>query len=109
MGAFLALAAAAGAVCFAIWPLVRGGRAAEASGEELSELVSQRDLAIDDIRELDFDHDLGNLSEEDHQELREASKRRAVAILKQLQAQESRIDEEIEQAVAALRGAGRQP
>ena len=109
MGALLALLALAAAVCFAVWPLVRGGRPAETGSPELSELVSQRDLAIDDIRELDFDHDLGNLSEEDHQALREASKRRAVAILKQLQAQESRIDEEIEQAVAALRGADRQP
>ena len=105
MGALLALLATVAAVCFAAWPLVRGrGGAADEGGDELGELVSQRDLAIADIRELDFDHDLGNLSEEDHQALREQSKRRAVAILKQLQAQEGRIDEEIEQAVAALRG-----
>ncbi|MFI5269149.1 MAG: hypothetical protein ACHQ7M_17380 [Chloroflexota bacterium] len=92
------------AVAFTAWPLVRGSQRAETDAAELNELVSQRDLAIEDLRELDFDHDLGNLSEEDHQAMREQSKRRAVAILKQLQAQESRIDEEIEQAVATLRG-----
>lgn len=104
MGALLALLATAAAVAFAILPLVRGTQQAERGSTELGELASERDLAIDDIRELDFDHDLGNLSEEDHQALREQSKRRAVDILKKLQAQESHIDEEIEQAVAALRG-----
>ncbi len=106
VGALLALLATVAAVAFAAWPLVRGEqKPVQADAAELSELMSQRDLAIDDIRELDFDRDLGNLSEEDHQALREQSKRRAVTILKQLQAQESRIDEKIEQAVAALRGA----
>ncbi|HVA24109.1 MAG TPA: hypothetical protein VMW62_06910 [Chloroflexota bacterium] len=104
MGALLALLATTAAVVFTAWPLVRRGQQGGTDSAELSELVSQRDLAIEDIRELDFDHDLGNLSEEDHQELREQSKRRAVAILKQIQAQDGRIDEEIEQAIAALRG-----
>jgi NADH:ubiquinone oxidoreductase subunit E len=105
MGAVLALLAAAVAIAFAARPLLRRGRPAEAEATAaISELVSQRDLAIEDLRELDFDHDLGNLSEKDHEELREQSKRRAVAILKQLQAQEGHIDDEIEQAVAALRG-----
>ena len=89
--------------------MIRGGKQREPDVPELGDLVSQRDLAIEDIRELDFDHDLGNLSEEDHQALREQSKRRAVAVLKQLQAQEGRLDDEIEQAVAALRGNGREP
>jgi hypothetical protein len=104
VGALLALLATMAAVAFAAWPLVRRERRAELDAAEVNDLVSQRDLAIEDIRELDFDHDLGNLSEEDHQAMREQSKRRAVGILKQLQAQDSRIDEEIEQAVAALRG-----
>ena len=105
MGAVLALLATAAAVALAVWPLLRHSRGVESDAAELNELVSQRDLAIDAIRELDFDRDLGNLSEQDHQAMREQSKRRAVAILKQLQAQDSRIDAEIEQAVAAMRGA----
>jgi len=104
MGAVLALLAAAAALAFAAWPLIQAKRPADHDSAELAELLNQRDLAVNDLRELDFDRDLGNLSEEDHMVLREQSKRRAVAILKQLQAQENRIDEEIEQAVAALRG-----
>ena len=102
MGGAVALLAAAGAIGFVLLPLFRRS-GPESRANEMSELLSQRDLALDDIRELDFDHDLGNLSEEDHQAMREQSKRHAVAILKQLQTQDSRIDEEIEHAVAALR------
>ena len=102
MGAGVALLAAAGAIAFVLLPLFRRG-SLDGRSNEMGELLSQRDLALSDIRELDFDHDLGNLSEEDHQAMREQSKRHAVAILKQLQTQDSRIDEEIEQAVAALR------
>jgi hypothetical protein len=104
VGAILALLATAAAFAFVARPLLARQRPADGEEAEHSELVAQRDLAIDDLRELDFDHDLGNLSEEDHQLLREQSKRRAVGILKQLQAQDSRIDDEIERAVAALRG-----
>ena len=103
MGVALALVVAAAAIAFAVWPLLRRSGAAEAEALELSDLTNQRDMAIEDLRELDFDRALGNLSDEDHQALREQSKRRAVGILKQLQAHEGRIDEEIEQAVAALR------
>jgi len=103
MGALLALIAALAALGFAVSPLIRHPRGRSNGEAEVSELLTQRDLALDDIRELDFDRDLGNLSEDDHQELREQSKRRAVAILKELQAEEGRIDDEIEQAVAALR------
>jgi hypothetical protein len=102
MGAGLALLAAAVAFVFVLLPLFRRDAAGAGAGS-LGELLIQRDLALDAIRELDFDHDLGNLSEEDHEAMREESKRHAVAILRQLQTQESRIDTEIEQAVAALR------
>jgi hypothetical protein len=105
MGAALALLLTAAAFAFVARPLIqRRRRPADVAGSDLAELLSERDLALEDLRDLDFDHDLGNLSEADHQELREQSKRRAVAVLKQLQAESGRVDEEIEQAVAALRG-----
>lgn len=104
MGAAVALLASLVALSFAVWPLVRRQRETAGDNPEVGELVAQRDVAIGAIRELDFDRDLGNLSDEDHAELRERSKREAVAILKQLRAEEGRLDEEIERAVAVLRG-----
>ena len=103
MGAVIALLAAAAALAFAALPLMRREGLSERQAAEASDLLSQRDVALNDIRDLDFDRDLGNLSEDDHLELREQSKRRAVAILKQLRAEEQRIDDEIEQAVASVR------
>ena len=105
MGTVLALLATLAALALAMWPVVRRNKQgpADAGNAELNELLSQRDVALNDIRDLDFDRDLGNLSEEDHQQLREQSKRHAVAILKKLNAEEHRIDADIEQAVAALR------
>lgn len=104
MGAALALVATFVAFVFVVRPLIRRRTSNASAGAGIGELLSERDLALEDLRDLDFDHDLGNLSEADHQELREQSKRRAVAVLKQLQAEDGRIDQEIEQAVAALRG-----
>lgn len=109
MGAALALLASIAAIAFAAWPLMRPNQRDTADAAVLGELLEERDQAIGEIRELDFDRDLGNLSDEDHVVLREQSKRRAVAALKRLQAQESQIDQEIEQAIAALRASGRAP
>jgi hypothetical protein len=107
MGSALALLASAAAFVFVLLPLFRK-QPTDTSQVERGELINQRDMALDSIRELDFDHDLGNLSEEDHQALRADSKRQAVAVLKQLQIEQYRVDDEIEQAVAALRS-GTQP
>ncbi len=98
----IALGSMIAALLFSVWPLLRQ----HAAGESLlpsDELLSQRDLALNDIRDVDFDRDLGNLSEEDHRVLRDRYKRHAVSILKQLNAQDGQLDDEIEQAVAALR------
>lgn len=108
MGVGLAFLLTAAAFAFVLLPLFRKPEI-DTGARELNELLVRRDLALNDIRELDFDHDLGNLSEEDHELLREQSKRHAVDILKQLRAQEGRIDEEIEQAVAALRSGAQPP
>ena len=104
MGIVLGLAASLAALVFAVWPLLRHSSTERFRRGETGELLSRRDIALNDIRDVDFDRDLGNLSEEDHRLLREKYKRNAVGILKQLNARESRLDEEIEEAVAALRG-----
>ncbi len=105
MGGLLAIAAALGAIGFAAWPLLHS-RPAESTQGAMAELLGQRERALNDIRELDFDRELGNLDEADHRELLEQSKRRAVAVLRQLQQQDQRIDDEIEQAIRGLREGG---
>lgn len=51
---------------------------------EEDRLLSQKDTAINAIRELEFDYAVGNLSDEDYKELKEKYERRAIAVLKTL-------------------------
>jgi len=102
LGSLLALLATALAVGFALWPLRRGDTAPEPTAAA-QDLVSQRNAALHDIRDVDFDFELGNLSDDDYRDLRDRYKRHAVDVLKAMNAQEGRVDDEIEQAVAALR------
>jgi hypothetical protein len=103
VGAALALIAAGLAIAFALWPLLKRAATSAAGLAELGELANQRDLAIQDLRDIDFDRDLGNLLPEDHQALQTQAKRRAVDILRQLNEREERLDAEIENAVSRLR------
>jgi hypothetical protein len=103
MGIILGLICAGAAAGFALFPLIRRGTSERFDLAE-DDLLVRRDAALTEIRDIDFDHDLGNLAEGDYQELRDQSKRQAVDILKRLNAREAHIDDEIEKAVAALRG-----
>ena len=77
------------AIAVVAWPLLNSAKApAAADGElspELEELASQRDTAYRAIKELEFEHQLGNLSREDYQALRERYRTEAAGILRQLE------------------------
>jgi hypothetical protein len=69
------------------WPLIRSARDArrEAGGAPLwSDLIDRRDAAYRAIKELDFEYQLGNLSESDYRGLRERYRSEAVATLREL-------------------------
>lgn len=105
-------------------PLLRPSRSEPAAvplnGRRREELLSQRDAAYSGIRELDFEHQLGNLSRQDYEDLRARYRDRAADILQQLDALEREeiaacqqggasrspdggAQDEIEQALASLR------
>lgn len=76
-----------------LWPLVSSVnrmRPETAGDSDLDELVSRRDSAYGALKELEFEYQLGNLSEPDYNDLRDRYRARAAVILK-----------EIEEAVAA--------
>ncbi|MCL4489159.1 MAG: zinc ribbon domain-containing protein [Chloroflexi bacterium] len=81
---------------------------AEASADSLDALIAQRNALYDAIRDLDFDFQLGKLSQSDYQLLRDQYMARAATLLQQMDAAEARVDTngagaEIEQEVARLR------
>jgi hypothetical protein len=69
------------------WPLIRSARDArrEVGGPPLwNDLIGRRDAAYRAIKELDFEYQLGNLSESDYRGLRGRYRSEAVATLREL-------------------------
>lgn len=107
------------AIAAAGYPLfkARTEEALTVAGETVTEsLRAQRDAVYASIKELDFDHEMGNLSGKDYADLRERYTRKAVAILKALDEQlklapvgawDEGLDDAIEREVAAVRQARR--
>ena len=97
------------AIAVVAWPLLNSAKApAAADGElspELEELTGQRDTAYRAIKELEFEHQLGNLSQQDYQALRERYRTEAAGILRQLE----RARRPEKEAVAVLAGSQAQP
>jgi len=98
-----------GIIAFIAYPLFTAPRdeIAEAPGA-LDGLAAQRDSAYDAIRDLDFDFQMGKLSQADYTALREKSKARAALALQQIDALgDNGAGVNIEEQVAQLRAAKR--
>src|SRR3990172_9536451 len=74
------------------YPLLHPGRRQSVErpidGHRREALLSQRDAAYAAIKELEFEHQLGNLSEQDFEDLRDRYRDRAAGVLQQLDALE---------------------
>ncbi len=78
-------------VAFAVvgWPLItesHGQRRESGASSPWDDLVGQRDSAYLGIKELDFEYELGNLSESDYQRLRQRYRTEAATTLQKLDA-----------------------
>lgn len=84
------LAITVGAAVFVAWPLLFGRTRAEEylaierSEPVLQRLLFQRDTVYAAMKELEFDLAMGNLSQEDFQQIQDRYKKKAVAILKRI-------------------------
>lgn len=105
--AILLTAAALLAVAYPI--LFKGSAAAQATTAEeaLDELLAQRDAAIQALRELNFDHRMGKISDEDFTVFERNLKQNAAETLRALDEWEAQadnaIDQDTERAIAARR------
>ena len=105
--AILLTAAVLLAVAYPI--LFKGSAAAQATTaeESLDELLAQRDAAMQALRELNFDHRMGKISDEDFAAFEGNLKQNAADALRALDQWEAEIDDtldlEMEHAIAARR------
>lgn len=86
----------------------RRPRARSEEDHRRSALMAERDSILDALQELDFDHSLGKVPEEDYPQLRAELLQKGAAILKELDSLESASDAEdaehrLEAAIAARR------
>ena len=76
------------AIAAVAWPLLNPPKPSMAAEGELSpeleELAGQRDTAYRAIKELEFEHQLGNLSQQDYETLRERYRGEAASILRRI-------------------------
>ncbi|HEU5349495.1 MAG TPA: hypothetical protein VFU63_12865 [Ktedonobacterales bacterium] len=73
------------------------------AGGPIAEVADHERAARDALREVEFDHRLGNLDDADYQSLRSRYERRALAALKTRYQREQELDALIEQQLDALR------
>ena len=113
------------ALSVVVYPLLRpeSGRALRfaAPAGPLEDLLSRRDAAYAGIKELEFEHELGNLSREDFQALRDEYRFKAARLLQEIESAAQARDhdaaaagpasasDEIEHAVRRLRERRGQP
>lgn len=81
-----ALLLALAAVAFVAWPLWKPSRPlVETDDSPLAELIRRKDSTLRAIKEVEFDHRTGKLSEEDFQRYDERLRQQAIALMRQIE------------------------
>jgi hypothetical protein len=89
--AMLAAAVVVGALLYVVRPFFRGAepQAAGAGARERLELVEERDRALAALKELEFDHRTGKVSDTDYRDLVGPLRRQAVEVLRSLEPEQT--------------------
>jgi len=104
---FLAFLIAAGAAAYVLWPLLsRTVPDVPVEDDRLTDLISRKDGLLVAIKDLEFDHQVGKLSEEDFQRFNARLRQQAIGYLQQidkLAPQSAQLDDALEAEIARLR------
>ena len=104
---------AAGVLWFVFRPLfVDRGTLEQTSRREnrRRELIEERETLLEVIRELDFDHRMGKVEEEDYREARARYESQAIEVMKAVDktnGKPDRIEDQVEAEIASLRRSGK--
>ncbi len=97
-GVILIVVLIAASLGYAIWPLTRlspaagapeGGEAGavSAAGRDIARLLTEREKVYQNIRDIEFDREMGKLSDEDYGLMISPARERAMTVLRRLDAQ----------------------
>lgn len=103
----IGLLIAAGAAGIVLWPLLsRSAPDVPVEDDRLTELISRKDGVLIAIKDLEFDHQVGKLSDEDYQRFNFRLRQQAIGYLQQidkLAPQSAQLDDVLEAEIARLR------
>jgi len=103
----LALLIALAALGYMIWPLVSPEiPLLPVEDSRLSDLLVRKDTALRSIKDLEFDHQVGKIADEDYQRLRDRLNRQAIGLIQQLERltpESATVDALLEEEIAKLR------
>jgi len=86
MTLILALLLSLGALAFVLWPLLNAHSPVQPlEDDRLTELVARKDSTLRALKDLEFDHQVGKLTEEDYGRFYERLSRQAVALIGQIE------------------------
>lgn len=103
----LALLLSSAAVAFVLWPILRrDAPLMSVEDDRLAELLARKDRALRSIKELEFDHQVGKLSDEDYARFYERLSRQAILLIQQVEKitpATTELDAALEEEIAQLR------
>lgn len=107
MTLLLALLLSLGAVAYVLWPIVsRDVPLLPVEDDRLTDLLARKDRALRSIKELEFDHQVGKIDEEDYQRFKYRLSQQAIALIQQVEKitpATTQLDDALEAEIAQLR------
>ncbi|HEY8742899.1 MAG TPA: hypothetical protein VIU62_07370 [Chloroflexota bacterium] len=103
----ITLLLAAAAVTYVAWPLVGRVTAVAEDDPEVDVLRERQQAAMDALRELDYERQIGKLTDVEYFPLRERYARQAMVLLKLLDQRDTARESAVEKAIAERRAGGR--
>jgi hypothetical protein len=101
------------AVYFTVSPLLKEGRSTLVlDDDKFTELLGRKDATLQAIKDLEFDYQVGKMSQEDFQRLDQRLRRQAIAYLQQIEKiapASATLDEQLEAIIAQFRQTSQPP
>jgi hypothetical protein len=102
-----ALLISLGVIWYVIWPLVNGNPAPVLiEDDRLTELLTRKDAALQSIKELEFDYQVGKVAPEDYERFNQQLRRQAIGLLQQIEKiapEVGQLDDAVEAEIARYR------
>lgn len=93
---------------YIVWPLLGAGgeESIHAESDDAFELIQRKDAALRSIKEVEFDFQMGKLSEEDFNQLNRQLRQQAIALLRRIESSSPEVadlEQSLEKDIASAR------